>query len=214
MTTKGEKPKYNYSTINFPLEKIHGPLPKLQQADIIVVKIKKSFARHLLRKVTNSHWDHVALVIFPKDIVKGQYYNQIIEAVAPSGVQIHKFDKYLKDPEKYDVGIKRVPHIDPEMRSRVVSFMLMNVDAPYYRYSRLRLLLALISKKLGQSVLGRQRYSCSGFVQRAFYEAANWDKREKFIFRQEFLSPIELQEITTPGDIASSGNSVWIYNKH
>jgi|WetSurMetagenome_2_1015567.scaffolds.fasta_scaffold659408_1 hypothetical protein len=214
MTAKGEKLKINYSTINFPIEKIHGPLPKLQQADIIVVHIRKSFARYLLRKATGSYWDHVALVIFPKDANKGQYYNQIVEAVEPSGVQIHKFDKYLKDPEKYDVGIKRVPHMDPETRSRVVSFMLMNVDAPYYRYSRLRLLLAIISKKLGQSILGRQRYSCSGFVQKAFYEAANWDEREKFIFRREFLSPMELQDITTPGDIAGSNNSVWIYNKH
>jgi len=214
MTTKGDKPKYNYSAINFPIEKIHGPLPKLQQADIIVVHIKKSFARYLLRKATNSYWDHVALVIFPKDVSKGQYYNQMIEAVAPSGVQIHKFDKYLKDPEKYDVGIKRVPNMDPETRSRVVSFMLMSVDAPYYRYSRLRLLLAIISKKFGQSILGHQRFSCSGFVQKSFYEAANWDEREKFIFRQEFLSPMELQEITTPGDIAGSNHSVWIYNKH
>jgi hypothetical protein len=50
-------------------------------------------------------------------------------------------------------------------------------------------------------------------VQRAFYEAANWDEREKLIFRTEYLSPMELQDITTPADVAKSTRGVWIYNE-
>jgi hypothetical protein len=71
-----------------------------------------------------------------------------------------------------------------------------------------------MSETYTRKYLGRQRYSCSSFVQKAFYEAATWEQRYKFIFREDFLSPIELQGIITPGDIAFSDKSVWIYNKH
>ncbi|MFA5062326.1 MAG: YiiX/YebB-like N1pC/P60 family cysteine hydrolase [Patescibacteria group bacterium] len=208
MSTKEER---NY--IAFPLERVKGIIPPLKEADIVLVHVKKNFLRYLIRKVTKSYWDHVALVLFAKDVAKGQYYNQIIEAVAPRGIEVHKLDKYLKDPEKYEIGIKRVPDLDPETRKRILSFMLMNVDAPYYKLTLSRFLLAAISKKFSEDLLGRQRFSCSGFVQKAFYEAAGWDKREDMIFREDFLSPMELQDITTPADIAQSGKAVWIYNK-
>lgn len=205
----GKKQEY----ILFPLEKIHGSLPKLQEADIILVHTKKSLLRSLIRKVTKSYWDHVALVLFPRNLQKGRYYNQIIEATDPDGIEIHKLDKYLRDPDKYDVGIKRISHLDLITRKRIVAFMLMNVDAPYYKLSFVRFLIAAISKKFSEKFLGRQRFCCSGFVQRSFYEATNWDEREKIIFRDEFRSPLELQDITTSGDIAKSPKAMWLYNK-
>lgn len=208
------KKKEALQYILFPLEKINGPLPELLPADIIVIRHRKGWLRYLLRKVTKSYWDHVALVLFPRDAKQGRYYNQIIEAADPGGVEIHKLDKYLKNPELYDVGIKRLPHIDAEVRQRIVTFMLMNVDAPYYKLSFWRFLLASISKKFSEDLLGRQRFCCSGFVQRAFYEATDWDERDKVIFREEFLSPQELQDITSPADIARSTKCVWIYNEH
>lgn len=201
------------TSILFPLEKIRGPLPKLQEADIILVHTKKSLLRSLIRKVTKSYWDHVALVLFPRNLQKGRYYNQIIEATDPDGIEIHKLDKYLRDPDKYDVGIKRIPRLDLVTRKRIVAFMLMNVDAPYYPLSFIRFLFATISKKFSEKLLGRQRFCCSGFVQRSFYEATNWDEREGVIFREEFRSPLELQDITTPGDIARSPKAIWLYNK-
>jgi hypothetical protein len=210
MLKKGGKKE---SYILFPLEKLRGLLPKLQEADIILVHTKHSLLRSLIRKVTGSYWDHVALVLFPRNLKKGRYYNQIIEATEPDGIEIHKLDKYLREPDKYDVGIKRISHLDLITRKRIVAFMLMNVDAPYYKLSFIRFLLATISKKFSENLLGRQRFCCSGFVQRSFYEATNWDEREKIIFRDEFRSPLELQDITTPGDIAKSTKAVWIYNK-
>ena len=191
-----------------------GRLPELKGADLVFVRIKKSWLRKLLQKVTNSYWDHVALVLYPVNKEKGNYLNLIIEAVDPSGIEIHKLDKYLKDPEKYEIGIKRVPGLSSETRQRILSFMLMNIDAPYYKFGFFKLLFALISDEYSRKYLGRQRYSCSSFVQKAFYEASTWGQREKFIFREDFLSPIELQGIITPGDIASSDKSNWIYNKH
>lgn len=206
----GEKEQY----ILFPLEKLRGNLPKLQEADIVLVHTHKSILRALIRKVTKSYWDHVALVLFPRNLKKGRYYNQIIEATEPNGIEIHKLDKYLRDPAKYDVGIKRIPRLDLLTRKRIAAFMLMNVDAPYYKLSLLRFVLAAISKKFSEKLLGRQRFCCSGFVQSSFYEATNWDKREQVIFRNEFRSPLELQDITTPGDIAKSTKAAWLYNKN
>jgi hypothetical protein len=200
--------------ILFPLEKINGSLPDLLPADIIMIRHKKGWLRFLLWKVTKSYWDHVALVLFPRDAKRGRYYNQIIEAADPGGVEIHKLDKYLKNPELYDVGIKRLPQISEIVRERIVTFMLMNVDAPYYKLSFWRFLLASISKKFSEDLLGRQRFCCSGFVQRSFYEAAEWDERDKVIFREEFLSPQELQDITSPADIGRSKKCEWIYNEH
>ena len=198
--------------ISFPLERVHGVLPKLMEADIVLVHHKHGFSRFLLRVITNSYWDHVALVLFPKDKEKGQFYNQIIEASYPGGIEIHKLEKYLKDPTKYDIAIKRVPDLNIDTRRRIVAFMLMNVDAPYYKVSLFWFILAALSKKFSLKFMTQQRFCSSGFVQKSFYEAANWDEREKLIFRKDYLSPLELEDLTTPADIANSTNTVWVYN--
>ena len=197
-----------------PLERLRGKLPRLEEADLIFVRNKKSLLRYFLRRSTKSYWDHIALVLFVKDLKKDHLHNLIIEAVDPSGIEIHKLDKYLCDPDKYEIGIKRVPNLSPEIKNRVMSYMLLNVDTPYYKFSFIKFALANLFGWYGEVLLARQRYSCSGFVQKAFYEAAGWEERDDFIFREDFLSPIELQEITTPGDIARSDKSKWIYNKH
>ncbi len=196
------------------LERVKGRLPELQEADLVFIHNKKGWLRKMLRRSTKSYWDHTALVLFPKNKAKGYFYNLIIEAVDPSGIEIHKLNKYLNCPDKYEIGIKRVPNITEETRQRILAYMLMNVDAPYYKLSFSKFLFASLSRDYNEEFLGRQRYSCSCFVQKAFYEAAGWEEREHFIFREDFLSPMELQEITTPGDIAKSDKSEWIYNKH
>ena len=211
MSFKEAKPRKDY--VAFPLEKIRGIIPRLDEADIILVHTKRNFMHYLIRRLTKSYWDHVALVLFPKNPKKGKYYNQIIEASFPRGIEIHKLEKYLRNPERYDIGVKRVPNVDPVSRKRIVAFMLMNVDAPYYKASIFNFIFALFSKKLSARLLGQQRFCSSGFVQKAFYEAAEWNQRGKFIFRKDYLSPMELQDLTTPADIASSENTIWIYNK-
>lgn len=197
----------------FPLEKIRGILPELKEADIVFVHQRHNFIRYLLRKIMRSYWDHVALVLFTKDIKKGQYYNQIIEASYPRGIEIHKLEKYLRDPSRYDIGIKRVPNLDASTRRRITAYMLMNVDAPYYKASLVGMILAAFSKKFSLTFLAQQRFCSSGFVQKSFYEAANWDERDKFIFRTDHLSPMELEDLTTPADIAASKNTIWVYNQ-
>lgn len=205
-----------------PLEKFVSPMPHLQIGDIVLIRHKKHFLRYLLRKVTNSYWDHVALIVFAKNPAKGYSSNILAEALQHGtfesyrrGIEIHKLEKYLLRPDLYDVGIKRFLGLDEEIRNRVRAFMLMNVDAPSYRLPVADFFFAWIFKSVRKNLLRRQRFSCSGLVQKAFYEAAGWDERYKFAFRElSGDSPIEIEELVTPGDIAVSDLCQWIWNAH
>ncbi len=204
----------------FPLEKINGPLPELKIGDIIMVRHKKGGPmRFFLRRITNSYWDHTALVIFAKNIEKGYAADIIIESIQyglvasfRQGVQIHRLEKYLNNPNKYDIGIKRFGFLNEELRDRVRAFVLMNVDTPYYPLYMFKFLLAWLSKRYRKYLLNRQRFSCSGFLQKAFYEAVDWEDRSKVIFRNVGYTPMQLQEITNPSDIANSVSCTWLWN--
>ncbi len=204
-----------------PLEEINGALPDLKIADIVLIRHKHALLRSFLRKITYSYWDHAALVIFARNPAKGYASNIIAEAVqhgsfdsSRHGVEIHKLEQYLNHPEKYDIGVKRFAKIDDTLRDRVRAFMLMNVDAPYYRLPLADFFFATLSKWIRKEVLKRQRFSCSGLVQKAFYNASDWNRKEEFAFRELGDSPIELQELVTPADIGRSDTCDWIWNKH
>ncbi|MDF1496747.1 MAG: hypothetical protein P1P90_01665 [Patescibacteria group bacterium] len=203
------------------LEKIHGPLPKLEVADIILVRHKKGVMRRLLRRVTQSYWDHTAMIIYPFDATKGYSNNIYIESIQyginsslKRGVEIHRLEKYLNNPARYDIGIKRFSWLSPSIKSRVRSYMLMNIDTPYYPLATSKFLLALFSDFYKKNLLRRQRYSCSGLVQKSFYEAVDWKDRADIVFKGPGYTPIEIQETTSPADIAESDACDWIWNKH
>lgn len=205
----------------FALEKINGSLPPLRLADIVLVRHKHGLMRRLLRRVTRSYWDHAALVIFSRNPENGYAADIIIEAIQHGvmtslkrGFEIHRLEKYLNEPDNYDVGIKRFEWLPVEVQNRVRSFVLMNVDTPYYPQSTTKFFLAWISRSYRRLLLRRQRFSCSGMVQKAFYEAADWKERSKIIFRNVGYTPIQLQDITTPADIAQSAACTWVWNPH
>jgi len=204
-----------------PLELKNGPLPQLHVADIVLVRHKKGIMRYFLRSITDSYWDHVAMIIFARNPAKGYVSNIIAESVQHGsfdfkrrGVEIHKFEQYLSRPDLYDVGIKRFERADEMTRDRVRAFMLMNVDTPYYRLPVADFFVAWLSKAVRREVLKRQRFSCSGLVQKAFYNASEWNEREDYAFRELGDSPIELQELVTPADVAASDKCAWIWNRH
>lgn len=210
-----------HGAVRFPLEKINGPLPELRIGDIVLIRHNRGgMMRWFLRKVSDSYWDHAALVIFPKNAMKGYGADIIIEAIQYGfttslrrGIEIHRLEKYLEDPKKFDVGIKRIAWLDEKMQNRIRAFVLMNVDTPYYPLSTVKFFLAWISKRYRSLLMRRQRYTCSGLVQKAFYEAADWEERSKVIFRNVGYTPIQLQDITSPADIAKSQVGTWIWNK-
>lgn len=206
----------------FPLERIHGKIPPLLTGDIIVIRHKKGgLARALLRRLTNSYWDHTALVIFTRSSMHGYASDIIVESIQESwsksihhGAEIHRLEKYLLEPDKYDIGIKRFTWLKKPQRRRVRAFVLTNIDTPYYPLVSLKLALGLVSNAFRGWILERQRFSCSGLVQKAFYEAVDWKDRSRVIFRNVGYTPIQLQDITSPGDIAKSVKCKWIYNAH
>jgi hypothetical protein len=209
------------SLLRTPLEKRHGPLPELQVGDIVLVRHKNILMRSCLRRATGSYWDHVALILFPKDPKKGYSTHLMIESIQyglnsslKRGVEIHRLDKYLLDPDEYDIGIKRFTWLDDDMKDRVRAFALMNVDAPYYPLSTSKFMIAALFKGFRRRLMRRQRYSCSALIQKAFYEAADWSVRTHVLFREPGLTPIEIQEMTSPADIATSPVTQWVYNKH
>lgn len=203
------------------LEQLQGPLPLLKPADIILIRNKRGFFRKFLRRITNSYWDHTALILYPR----GSYaicFSVIVESIRPGvfsflssrGVVLHRLDKYLENADKYDIGIKRVPGLDDEERKRVRTYMLTNVDAPYWPWRYIQVMLGCYIPFIRRYILNRQRFSCSSLIQKAFYDAMDQDSKNKVVFKEGVWSPIELQELTNPGDIGKSKNCEWIYNEH
>ncbi len=205
-----------------PLEKIHGRLPRLRVGDMVVIRHKQAgIARWLLRRITNSYWDHSAIIIFAKDEIGGYSTDMIAESKQDSlfrsihqGVEIHRLEKYLYKPKKYDIGIKRFPWLTDKQAERVRAFVLLNIDTPYYPLNPIKFFFAMISPRLKRWILARQRFSCSGFIQKAFYEAMDWESRSRVVFRPHGYTPIQLQDTTSPADIARSASCEWIWNKH
>lgn len=216
--TSGKTPSYLSSA-----EKEYGALPQLKPADIVFVRHRKNLLRSFLRRIMGkSYWDHVALILYPRQRSKNRSRTIIVESKKGSqfsfihtrGTAIHQLNKYLMDPKKYEIGIGRVKNLTEKERERVVTFMLMNVDAPYWPWTHWLLLVGIWSKSLAQLYLRQQRFSCSGIVQKAFYDALDWNEKSKVIFKEGIWSPIELQELTNPADIASSDRVEWVYNEH
>jgi hypothetical protein len=205
-----------------PLEKINGPVPPLRVADIVMIRHRKNFFRFFLRKVMGgNYWDHTALVIYPKDEKEEIEHDIIVESIrykplflSPMrGVAMHRLDRYLNDPDLYDVGIRRVSGLSNEQLDRVRMFMLMNVDAPYWPWQKFKIVLAAFSKRWAKRILERQRFSCSGLIQKAFYDAMEWNEKGRVVFKRGIWSPLELQELVTPADIAESSQAEWVYNR-
>ncbi len=209
-----------------PLEKVRGRLPLLKAGDIILIHTKKSLLRMLIRAVTKSYWDHVTMIVFPK----GEHtlkHNIVIENTKPphslvfflldyflEGTEVHRLNKYLNDPHKYDVGIKRTSGLSEEHRHRISTYTIATIDTPYWRLSFWSFFLAWVWPQYRKWFLRRQRWSCSALIQRAYYESVdNWNDRLKLVFKEGDLSPIEIQDLVSPAEIAVSPNAEWIYNK-
>ena len=212
----------NCAYICTPHEQVHGPIPQLHKADIVLIRHKKSFLRKLLRKMTNSYWDHSAMIIYARFQSKRRHHSILIESIRPGifsllsakGTALHRLKKYLMDPDKYEVGIKRAPKFSDESRDRVRLFMLMNVDAPYWPWRYSHIILAAYLPFFGKIIMKHQRFSCSSLIQKAYFDAMPIDDKKRVVFKEGTWSPIELEELTNPGDLAKSSNSIWVYNEH
>jgi len=212
---------YNRRYTATPLEKLRGRIPPLKVGDIVLVRHKRGgLTRKFLRYVTNSYWDHAAMVLFPREPERAHRHTIIVEAlqIGPNtslrhGVNLHLLDKYLRRPDRYDVGICRLSWLNKKDRKRIRTYMLLNLDTPYYPLSFFKFLLARLFKGYRRNFLLTQRYSCSGLIQKVLYEAVELKDRRKIFFKTGF-TPIQTLDVVAPADIAKSHAVEWVWNKH
>ncbi len=203
---------------------IKAALPHLKIGDIILVHTKGFWVSKLVRRATKSYWSHVALVFEVIDN-GGPYPDILLIEALDKGIEIHRIEHYTRYPEKYDLGIKRIPVLNDEERDRFRGFFLDAVDTPY-DFTRL---FSYFTKKFVEKIFGLpvvnwitkqvidlDQYVCTTFAQRAFYLAVSKEKREKVLMRKKnkrlnFL--LQLEEVS-PKDYATSENAIWLYNPH
>ncbi|MDF1496746.1 MAG: YiiX/YebB-like N1pC/P60 family cysteine hydrolase [Patescibacteria group bacterium] len=199
-------------------------LPQLKIGDVILVHTKGYWLSKLIRRATSSYWSHVALVF---DVIPNSTNHPdvlIIEAL-DRGIEIHRIEHYLRNPKKYDIGIKRIPILNDQERERFRGFFLDAVDTPY-DFSRL---FSYFTKKFVNKIFGTEivnwitkhvididQYVCTTFAQRAFYLAVSKEKRDLVLMRKKnkqlnFL--LQMEEIS-PKDYAESENAIWLFNPH
>ncbi len=197
-------------------------LPDLRIGDILLIHTKGIVIPRLVRRSTASYWSHVALVF---DIIPNNtdYPDILIIEAGLKGIEIHRIENYIRYPDKYDVGFKRIPILTAEERDRFRGFFLDAVDTPY-DFSRLfsyftkssvnflfgRSIVNWITKR----VINLDQFICTSFAQRAFYLAVSKEKREKVLMRKKskHLNFLFQMEEITPKDYALSENSIWLHN--
>lgn len=189
---------------------------KLQIADIILVRDKKARLSKYIRKATKSYWNHVALVFKVPDR-KILFNNTLIIEAYNNGIEIHRIQKYINKHHRYDIGVKRVPGLTEEEKNKILAFMFNNLDVPY-DYTRLIGLLlkhyfGRIIEERQDKFISQEKFVCSSFTQRAFYNALSKEKKTSVIFSSETKNEKDL-EYTTPGCIAKSNKCQWISNHH
>ncbi|MBD3281222.1 hypothetical protein GF391_00560 [Candidatus Uhrbacteria bacterium] len=205
-------------------KKLSDAFPHLKIGDIILVHTKGSWLSRYIRKTTTSYWSHVALVF---EVIENStdYPDILLIEALDRGIEIHRIEHYTRRPDKYDIGIKRVPVLNDEERDKFRGFFLDAVDTPY-DFSRV---FSFFTKRIVDKIFGTavvnwitkhvvnvDQFICTTFAQRAFYLAVSKDKRDKVLMREKnkqlnFL--FQMEEIS-PKNYAISENAIWLYNPH
>lgn len=199
-------------------------LAEVKIGDIVLMRHEVGRIESAIREATHSYWDHTALVFRVLEDSHGHRVILIIEAL-PHGISVHRLQKYLREPDQYDIGIKRMPILSDENRERFMGFFLDVLDTPY-DFTRIA---AYFSRKfvhfLGgnraedfvtKRVINVDQFICTSFAQRAYYLAVPPNMRDKTIFREnsDDLNFLTRMEYISPGEVARSANTEWLYNPH
>ncbi len=198
-------------------------IPAIQIGDIVFLQTKKALGSRFIRFATHSHWSHVGMVF---DIIEHGAGRTIlvIEAVE-NGVEIHRLERYIQNPETYDFGFKRFPGLTEIERQKIRALFLNAVDVPYDWYRLISFfLVGAISKYFGidimkffrGSLIDKKKFLCTTFVQRSLYYGVDPSKRESTLFRPGDKEPsfeYRLEKIQ-PTEIAQSKNTLWLYHPH
>lgn len=192
---------------------------EVEVADILLIRYKGRFNLFgkSVQKITNSYWNHTALVFSAaKKNVKLNplFHNTIIVEALAKGIELHKIQNYTERPDKYDLGVKRLPDLNINDRRRIRGYMMQNVDVPYDYPQLLSMVLGYLTGRYKDYFDKKDAYICSAFIQSAFHHALK-GKRNVFFKKNTGKKDSELLlGNTTPKDIAVSDVTEWVYNQH
>lgn len=185
---------------------------ELQAGDIILLHTRFHALSWFIRLVSQSYWNHVAIVLTTFEDLPGFHSVLVAEAVE-DGIEIHRMQKFL-DNGLYDFGVKRVPRLSKEERDHLTGYILSNIDSPYDYRRLLRNGYAFLTGdfKRFKNLVNDKSFLCSSFIQKAFYFSLPPEKRSQIIF----LPPHDTartSEFIAPGDFAKTRNTEWIFNE-
>ena len=186
---------------------------QLRPGDILLVHTKKDIGRAIYRKVTDTYWNHTAMVLYPKGF-SGAQKDLYIESIG-GRIRMHTLNYVLERPEQYDIGIKRIPGLTPELQRRIIAFALLSLDVKTtrHRFIGTKFILGLLFPGLKTWLLQGSYRSSTSFIQTTLYAAVDWNEREKVSLTDRLSSPIETELWITPKEVAASKHCDWIYNK-
>lgn len=131
---------------------------RLKRADILLSHAKRSLLSRLIRFGTDCYWNHALMIYTIRSPKQGYDATFIIES-GGAGIDIHNITHYFKQPEKYDVAVKRFEaewfKDDSETgglryRKKVRGFALKEIDDKYNH----RLILDIARRFIRQLILG------------------------------------------------------------
>ncbi len=194
--------------------------PKLKKADILLFHTKKGFIPPNVRKLTNSYWNHSALVFAGSDDLP--FGRPLIVEAIEYGIEVRQIRKYADHQDVYDIGVLRYPGLTDEQREQLVqSFVLNYIDTPYdygrlfafYAFGFLRHFAPHVYRLVIKKMMHKNQFLCSTFVYKAFRFIKGYDQKLFNTMLDQNLM-IEEHEFYTPGKIATNKEFKWIYNQH
>jgi len=186
-------------------------LEHLQSGDIILVHTKNSLIGSIIRKATRSYWNHTALVLTNFSHLP-EYKTTIVIEAQDEGVVAHRIGAFL-DPNKYDIAIKRVPHLSETEKDMVRHYLLAHIDVQYDVARLFDFFIGIFTGRALTTFSDTSQAVCSSLIQKAFYHAVPEEKKREVIFVRNFKDQNDL-EFVSPADIAKSDKAVWIFNPH
>jgi len=207
-------------------EKLEEVYENLEIGDIVLVNRKFGIYQQILKKVTGrSHWNHMAMVF---DIVKtdDDHHDVIVIEALEQGIEVHRLQKYIRRPDGFDLGFKRLPGLKKSEKERIRGFFLDAVDTPYdyssaitylFKKPLMHILGTEVTDFIARKVIKPSYFVCTSFAQRAFYMALPPNERDRSLFipdddnSKDLNFLYQLIEIT-PTDVARSKNTQWLYN--
>jgi hypothetical protein len=187
----------------------------LQRADILLVRNRERYniIAKGIQRLTDSYWNHAALVFSIKNEKNPLFKDTIVIEALAKGMELHRIDRYTRRPDKYDLGVKRIPDLSIEEQRKVRAFVLQNVDVPYDYPRIIGFAWGLITGKYNDYLVNNDCFICSSFIQSAFYHSID-EREKKILFRKVKEVSETTLGYTSPGDLAKSSESKWVYNRH